>query len=132
MSNLTFTHPLSMLLAMKGMKESYLYSLAYKYVGTHQIHDKSEYSDTNRHSEILNKTDDFAYTVLSILKILNKYNTSEDMNYKVLDQHYFNSSNDPAYSFVEPAELREELVDFFSDPEKMKNEFFKAVVANYK
>ena len=132
MSRLTFTHPLGELLAIKGLCHPYLYELAYKYIGTRHIHGKSEYPDVTKYDEIINKTRDFVYTVLSILKIMNKYNTSEEMNYNVVVQYYFNSINNPAYSFVEPVELREELVAFLNDSEKMKSEFFKAVLANYK
>jgi hypothetical protein len=112
MAHLTFTHPLGELLVIKGLEHQYLYELAYKYVGTTHIHDKREYHDVTKYDEILNKTDRFVCTVLSVLKIMNKYNTSEAVNYNVIAQYYFNSANDPTYSFVEPVELREELVFF--------------------
>lgn len=111
---LTFSHPLAELAAINGLYEPHLFPLLYKYAGTYVIHDKSEYSDTTTYYDIINKVNDFVYHTIPILSIMKPFNPSEELTYQVVEQFFFNR-NETNYSYVEPIELREKLVEFFLD-----------------
>ena len=105
---LKFSHPLAELCAINGFYEQYLFPLLYNYVGTHVIHDKSEYSDPNRYNEILNKMYQFIFNTIPILSIIKPHNPSKELIYDVIKCRFFGNGD---YSFVTQTALREELVN---------------------
>ena len=127
---LTFSHPLAELAAIKGLYEPHLFPLLYKHAGTHVIHDKSDYSDVNKYYEIINKVLDFVYHTIPILSIMKPFNPSDELTYKVVKQFFFNR-NETNYSYVEPVELREKLVEFFADKKRINDAYFKAQIGSF-
>ena len=125
---LKFTHPLAELCALKGFCERELYPLLYNYVGTHVIHDKSEYSDPNRYDEIRTKVDEFIFNTIPLLSILKPHYPSNSLIYDVVKCRFFGNGD---YSFVTPAELREEIVSFVTNTKRVNDEYHKAAIASY-
>lgn len=115
---LTFTHPLAQLAAINGLYKPHLLPLLYKYAGTHVIHHKSEYSDPNRYNEIINKVNDFVYYTNLVLSITSPFNPSNELDSQVISCLLFEKET-VDYSFVEPVELRERLVELLSDKRRL-------------
>ncbi len=129
---LTFSHPLAELAAIHGLYEPYLFPLLYKFAGTSVIHDKSEYSSPDVYYEIISKANDFIYRTITILTIMKPFNPSEELIYKVIEIVFFKKEENADYSFVEPLELRESLVEFLADKEQQKREYTKEIVKSFK
>ena len=125
---LKFTHPLAELCALKGFCQRELYPLLYNYVGTHVIHDKSEYSDPNRYDEIRTKVDEFIFNTIPLLSILKPHYPSNELIYDVVKCRFFGNGD---YSFVTPTELREELESFITNTKRVNDEYHKAAIASY-
>ena len=127
---LKFSHPLSELCAMKEFYETTLYPLLYRYVGTHVIHDKTEYYDPQRYNEIKEKTDWFIFHTKPLLSIISPFNSSDELIYEIINNYFFNEF-DKSYSFIEPTELRQNIIDFILDEKRVNNEYNKALFKNY-
>ncbi len=118
---LKFSHPLAELSAIREFNETQLYPLLYRYVGTHIIHDRTEYSDPHRYDEIIEKTNRFIFHTKPLLYIISQFNPSDELIYEIVNNYFFNSS-DKSYSFVEPTELRHNIIDFILDEKRVNNE----------
>jgi len=128
---LTFSHPLAELAAINGLCEQHLFPLLYKFAGTSVIHDKSEYSSPDMYDKIIYKTNNFIYRTIPILNIMKPFNPSKELIYKVIEIVFFEKEENADYSFVEPLELRESLVEFLADKEQQKREYNKALVGSF-
>lgn len=116
---LKFSHPLAELCAIREFYETKLYPLLYRYVGTHVIHDRTEYSEPHRYDEIIEKTNKFIFHTKSLLSIMEPFNPSDKMIYEIVNNYFFNSS-DKSYSFVLPTELRHNIITYISDEKRVK------------
>lgn len=129
---LTFSHPLAELAATNGLCEQRLLPLLYKFAGTSVIHDKSEYSSPDVYYDIISKSNHFIYRTIPILNIMKPFNPSEELIYKVIEIVFFEKEENADYSFVEPVELRESLVELLADKEQQKREYIKEIVKSFK
>ena len=98
-------------------------------MGTHVIHDRTEYSEPHKYDEIIEKTNKFIFHTKPLLSIMEPFNPSDKMIYEIVNNYFFNSS-DKSYSFVLPTELRHNIITYISDEKCVNNEYNKALFKN--
>jgi hypothetical protein len=122
MNQLRFNHPVSHILSFKGLKESYLYKLCYKYIGTTSVDDTAH-----------KKIDYFVNTTQGIIYILKNTGEYMDLNnedfiFKIIEAYFFNELNDETYKFIIDKNIRNKLLADLANKKNIEISGFKYLI----